>query len=194
MRAVDEHGHVERPGRRHDRPHGEHATGGGDDVVDDDQLRPPGDDLGVGPGDLLGRLEREGHLHLHDPHAVALGEGPRGEAHGVVGRVGEHELVALPPVERVQHRGDARGGVRHEHEVLALRAQGRAERAPRMAEQLRRAAAEEFHRVALHLQLPMLLRLEHLARTGAERAVVEEREGRVQQEELAHPRSVGVQR
>ena len=59
-------------------------------------------------------------------------------------------------------------------------------RCARLGQQGRRAAAQEGHRVALQLQLPALVGLEHRLRAGAEGAVVEEDDVGVEQEGVAH--------
>ena len=53
-----------------------------------------------------------------------------------------------------------------------------------LGQQLARAPAEKLHRVALHLALPVLQDLEHLARAGAEGAVIQEHHPGIQEEVL----------
>ncbi|MFO1266685.1 MAG: hypothetical protein U1F67_07865 [Rubrivivax sp.] len=72
------------------------------------------------------------------------------------------------------------------NEVFSVGADERSAPPPRRAEHRRLSAAEKSDRVALHLELQALLRLQHLARRGAERAVVEEGDSGVEEEQFTH--------
>ena len=96
-------------------------------------------------------------------------------AHTLPGRIasaifvigGEH-LVAGLQIERARHHIHARGGIGDEDQMGSVCTEELRQPGACLRQQCRGAAAEELHRIALHLAHPLLLRLEHLARAGTE--------------------------
>ena len=99
-----------------------------------------------------------------------------------------HHLVAGPQVERARDRVHRRCRVRDEHQVRRVGADVLGKPLPRAADRVREAAkeAQRLDRVPLHVSLDPLVLREDGPRTRAERAVVEEDQRRIEQEELAH--------
>ena len=95
---------------------------------------------------------------------------------------GGDDLVTRPQVERAGDHVDGHRRVRDEHEVVRTRANVGSKPLARRADQLREAApqAEEFHGLALELELEALVLREDRPRTSAERAMVQEDDLRVE--------------
>ena len=88
--------------------------------------------------------------------------------------VGRDDLVARLEVERLGDDVESLGGVDEADDVVGLCAEFGGKRDARHAHAIGQVAPEEGDRLALQLELPVLIGLENLARAGAERAVVEE--------------------
>ena len=119
-----------------------------------------------------GQRDRRTHVARAEVAADVL---PR-EVERAVLEVGREHLVAR--LQADGQRGDvhARRRVRDEDEVVGIGADVGAERRARIREQPVDPPREEEHRLALELELPLLVALEHGSRARAERAVVQKRD------------------
>ena len=88
--------------------------------------------------------------------------------------VGRDDLVARLEVERLGDDVEPLGGVDEANDIVGVRAEFGRERNARHAHAIGQVAPEEGNRLALELELPVLVGLEDFARAGAERAVIEE--------------------
>ena len=168
-----------------------------DDMVDHQQARGVGDGGEHALDDLARVRQREGDRN--DPHAGA--DAPAVEAHGVGGGVvlgvQDQDLVAgtdlgLGDLARVvtpgrglagQHRQGrvhSGGRVGHEDQAPGVRAEEPPQEVPRMVDARLELAVHEGHRAGLEPQLQLALRVHHDARRGAEGAVVQVVEVRIQ--------------
>ncbi len=126
------------------------------------------------------RRTRKRDLHHDGTGAGALGSRFEGVPGGVVAVVGHEQLVARREGQTPQHRIDRRGGIRHECEVLGIGSQEGRQRGTGSIQVSLELLREESDRVRLHARAPAALCLEHGARRGSERAVVQEDDGRVE--------------
>ena len=129
---------------------------------------------------LLGARTGEGNRDDHDPGARAFGGNPQDVPDGVVAVIGGEDLVPGLELERSRNRVDAGGGVRDEDEVLCVRPDECGERSARLIQGRFQVADEEGDRLALHPLAPGVLGRQHRSRRRAERAVVQERDARVE--------------
>ena len=93
----------------------------------------------------------------------------------------QHLVTGLEP-QRADDGVQTGGGVGDEDEIVGARAEEEGQRGARPGRQLVEAAGEEVDRIALELPLQLLIAGEDRRRTGAETAVVQERDPRVEQE------------
>ena len=142
-------------------------------------------DGGHHPIDKRRSVKRQRDLDAPD-HRAGTGADmlPGGVASAVLVVGGQH-LVAGLQAQRLRHRVDARGGIGQEDQIGSLRTQAACQPLPRLGQQRRRASAEKGHRVALELELPMLVAGENVSRASAEAAVVQEDEPGLQKKLLA---------
>ena len=122
------------------------------------------------------------------PCAGATGDVRPEPHHPAVLVFAHQDLVTRPELERPRDRIERRARVRHEREVGRIGAQicgqaqtGRLEPFPETS-----LASEELDRLALELALPLLIAVEDRSRAGAERAVVQKHDVRVEEEEILH--------
>src|SRR5439155_11938882 len=118
-------------------------------------------------------------------------EAPEQVVAAVLVRRGD-DLVTGLQVERADDGVDGRSRVGDEDQVRGRGAHVRGKPLANGGDPLRKAAleAEELHRLVLELALEALVFREHRPWASAERAVVEEDEVRIEQEQVAHPRGV----
>ena len=108
------------------------------------------------------------------------GDEPRHVVAGVVAVHGHEDLVAVAETQRPEHAVHARRGVGNEDQVLRIGADDLGQPLPRGVEQFRHLPHEELHGPRFHLAAQLALPLEHHARTGPERPVVEHRDRRIE--------------
>ena len=152
----------------------EHEPGRARDVVQQREPRPRRDVSEHGVDDLIGRVQRKRDRRHDDARARTLGDEVERIAARVVGVVRRQELVARGEPQRTHHGIDAAGRVRHERDVLRVRADEVRQLLPCRIESLLELAGEESDPLRLHLGPKPRLLGEHLGRTGAELAVVQE--------------------
>jgi len=138
-------------------------------------------DLAEHAGREAGAIEGQGDGHATVGGAARRADALPGRVAGAVLVVRGQYLVAGLQVERAGDDVDGGGRVRHPGDVGRVGADQRA-----------RAPPEELDPVALHLEPLRVLCGQHLARAGAVGAVVEEGDGRVAQEQVAHRPSLGA--
>ena len=92
----------------------------------------------------------------------------------------DEDLVARPEVEGPQDGTGRDRGVRDEGEIVRVGADERRDDGPRLADHLLELAPQEIDRVPLEAILPLALGREDGRRTGAERAVIEKRDRRIE--------------
>jgi len=177
VRAVDDGDEPELAAARDDLLDGEQQSRLGGDVRRVHDARP-----------LVHVLEQ---LVVRDAHVARA----RAFAHplpGVVARavleVGRQDLVARLQTDGARRDVHAGAGVRHEGEVVGRGSDVCPERRPRLREQVGETPHDELDRLAFQLELPAPIRLEHGSRARAERAVVQVRDRRVQEKQLAQCR------
>ena len=127
-------------------------------------------------------LAFQGKRHTRDDNLCARpgGGGIEGVLAGSVGMVGGEQLIAGLQFEPAEHGVHARCGVGGEDDVFGLTADEGREVDAGMAEERPEIAAEKLHRLPLHAGSELGLLLEYGARSGAEGAVVEEGDMRVE--------------
>src|SRR5947208_271942 len=96
-----------------------------------------------------------------------------GEVERAVLEVGRQHLVAGLQAEWPGRDVDSGRRVRNEDEIVRVRAHIGSKLGPGLCQQSIQAAGEKQHRLALELELPLLVALEHRSRCRAERAVVQ---------------------
>jgi hypothetical protein len=137
-------------------------------------LRPSGPDrLGVGAGTA------------NDPRSGAFRNEVEQQSDGAVFVLGREDLVAGPESKGAQHRIQRSRRVRRKRYVVRrcpyVGGKGRAHG----VELLLEPPSEQGHGLALELPLPLLVEVEHRARAGAERAVVQVDDLRIEEEGVA---------
>lgn len=127
-----------------------------------------------------GVADRKRDPRNHDPSAVAGSDRGEGVERGVVLVVGSQQLVAGLEVERTQDGIDPGRGVGNEGEPVGIGAEERRHPFPCGIEQPRELPRQEADWLRLHPVSQDTLEFQHLHRAGAVRAVVQERDGRIQ--------------
>jgi len=164
---------------------------GGGDVAREDQSGAPRH-LGQQPLGEPRVVQRQGNLHLSVDRSGLLANTLPGGIAGAVFVVRGQNLVAWPQVQRACHHVDAGGGVGHEDQVRCLCPEVVRQGLAGLRQQLARAPSEKLHRVSFHLPLPVLQVLEHFARAGPERAVIQEHDLGIQEKVRLQRGSCGV--
>ena len=124
-----------------------------------------------------------------DPRAVSLGDGRQRVEGRVVLVVGRQEFIARLEPQGPQHGVHATGRVRHEREADWIRAEERGDPIPRIGQRIRQDPLHEPDRLRLEAIPPRALGREDGLRARAVRAVVQERDGRIES-----PAEVGAHR
>ena len=168
MRPVDEHRDAPRLQDRDEPLHGKDERGRARHVADERQPCPgrhcPQDAL----HDIVRAIDGERNPRQHDPGTGVSRADPQRIERRVVLVVGGEKLVARADPERAEDRRNAGGRVRHEREVVRVRADEGADRGPSSGEPVVQTAGEEGHRVRFHLRAEGLLGGKDAARAGAE--------------------------
>ena len=105
-------------------------------------------------------------------------------------RFARQHLVAGLRGRRPRRDVDPAAGVRDEHEVVRIGAHVGPKSGPGLGKQAVHPPGQEEHGLALQLELPFLVALEHLARHGPERPVIQKRHTWVEEKGLAKPGAV----
>jgi hypothetical protein len=129
--------------------------------------------------DDLGPVNRERQRHRHDRGAPAVRDHVDGVPAGLVGVVGDEDLVARGQPHGAQHGVHARGGVVNQGEVVRIAAKHPGQHTPRRVHPLKAFPVEEGDRVRFHAVPPALLFGEHRGWRRAKGAVVQENDGGV---------------
>ena len=140
---------------------------------------------------LARAADREWHAGYDDPRPVAPGRPPERVQRRVVLVVGGQQLGAGREAERTEDGVHAGRRVRDEDQVVRVGTDERRQRRARLVEQPLELAGQEADRLRLQPVAPALLRLEDGPRAGSERAVVEERDRRVEQPVARDPPTGG---
>ncbi len=150
------------------------------DVADHDQPRPRRDRAEDRVADDVRTRDREGDRRHDHPRAVAGRHGAHRVDRRVVLVIVGQELVARLEAERLEDGVVAGRGIGHEGEALGIRAEEPADRRPRVVEQPGQVARQEPDRFRFEPLAERRLEREDRFRAGPERAVVEERDARVE--------------
>lgn len=124
--------------------------------------------------------QRKRHAGRHHLRAGPRRHELRALAARAVGLTGQQQLITRLERERAQHRVHRGRGVRDEHHIGGIRTDEARERRARCIEPPSERSVEEIHRLALHLGAQARLRAQHRRRAGAEGAVVEVQDLRVE--------------
>ncbi len=179
VRAVDQRVHSALGERAHQRLDREHQPGGAGHVIDEGQPRARRDRGEHRVDHPRRRDARPGHGGRDHADPCGL-EHAEGVAAGVVGVVGGEHLVAVAEAQRAHHGVHPGGRIGHERQIVGIGAHEPGQREARLVEQRLQLAREEQHGLPLHPRAQLLLQVEHAPRAGAERAVVQELDLRVQ--------------
>ena len=182
MRAVDEGQDARRagaPAKRHDRQDDSRGRG---EVAEIDHPRARGH-LVPNRFDDLGRIgerirKRRGPIR----EATLAGQKAPGPVAGAVLVIGGQHLIAGPKIKAARDDVDPGRGVDDIHQIVGIAAKISGQRLASRMHQFLIAPAEEEHRLALELALPVLVALKHGDGRGAKRAMIEKGDGRVDQE------------
>ncbi len=180
VRAVDQHVHAPRLQRRDQRLDREHHAGRAGHVVEKDEPGPSGDGAEHRVRHVDRTAEREGHLGHHHLCPGTLGHGTERVGAGIVGVVRGEQLVSGPEDEGAQDGVHPGGGVVDQREVVRIGSKEGPEPSASLVEQRLDRPDEEVDGIALHPCPELGLQREHLARAGAERAMVQEGDARIQ--------------
>ncbi len=153
---------------------GEHQGGRAGDVVDESESGAVGHGRRDGCRDLLRIGEGEGDAGDDDLDPGPPGDEVDGVATGVVGMVGDEQLVTGGEGEGTEHGVDAGGGVGDEDQVVGSGTEEPAQAGAGRVQQLLQVPLEEAHRVGLHAAPDTVLGGEDGLGRGAEGPVVEE--------------------
>ena len=149
-------------------------------MVDEQEAGAVREVCGDGVDQLVRAFDRKRQPGHHEGGAGGGSHLGRGVAAGGVLVVGDEQLVSSRQREGAQGGVDAGGGVRHQCQVVGIRADEAGQGGAGRGEQLGADAQEEAGRVGLELGAQLLLPVQHRQRCGAEGAVVELDDVRVQ--------------
>jgi hypothetical protein len=159
---------------------GEDEPGGAGDMVEDCDAGVVADFLEDGVDDFVGGAQWERQIHYDDCCSAALGDGAGGVVAGIVAVTCDEDFVAGLELARAQDGVDARGGVGEEDEILGFGADEGGECLAGGVEERLKAPDHELDGAGLEFVPEFLLVTEDGAGAGAEGAVVEEGNLRVE--------------
>ena len=157
-------------------------------VVDEQEASAVGDAGHNAFDDLVRRSDRKGDVDGNDLRAYQASNVFKGIAGGVVFVRRHDQLVVLVEIERAENGIHARGGIRHERDRRRIGSDESTQHSARLIEQRLELPHHESHRFALHLRAQRVLSRQHYLRRRAEGAVIEVRDGGVEEPVLAHER------
>jgi hypothetical protein len=99
--------------------------------------------------------------------------------------VGPQHLVIRPEIQRPGDDTRAHGRIPHEDDVLRSRSDVRRKALVGLRQQAGQASLDEIYRLALQLALPVLIGLEHGARTCPKATVIQEGDAGLKEELVA---------
>ncbi len=156
-------------------------AGGAGDVVDEEQSCAGTGGGADGGQEGVAARDRHGQLDMAQAGPCALGHIAGGVGTGVVFMIGEQDLVAGSEGQGTQDAVDAVGGIGDKGQIVRRRSQEGGQFGPGLAEDHFQLIGQKTHRLTFHPFPPALLSLQHRARAGTERAMIQEGDVRVQQ-------------
>ena len=180
VRAVDQRVDPALRQRGNQLLHRQHQRRGRRDVVEHRQTGSRRDGAHHGRHHRIRRFERERNLRHDHAGAAARRHVVKRVAHGVVLMVGGQQLVARLEAQRAQHRIDPGGGVGDERQVIGPGTDEGTQRGSGRVQRRLEPLDHEANGLVLQLEPPRGLSLQHHARGGAVRAVVQEVDARIE--------------